>query len=215
MKPSGIVEDARAIHDCDRLVLGEKNLVRSQIAIRPTSLEFGNCCFIFSKFSQQFCHVSVNSSSRHAICVMRNTTKLDTLACCQCLPIRIPTRLCKLCSGIHEARCVLIWPKEQELIVALQMTPINALVVWRLWQHAIQYSIQIPCEARTRGSWALRISPRKYVPTCGMWPVRVWQYDALRTALWNVLVLVLLRQCKIVTLLEQSGRIPLIGLRVP
>mmetsp|Transcript_69787 Transcript_69787/g.179972 ORF Transcript_69787/g.179972 Transcript_69787/m.179972 type:complete len:658 (-) Transcript_69787:1856-3829(-) len=201
-EPIGIVSHARAVHDSDGLVLGDEDLVGTQVAVGPACLELRDGRLVLAQRLQELGHVGVDAGRGHAVRVVRHAAQLDALPRRDGLPIGVAPAPGKLRAKVHEVRCVLVGAEVQELGLALHVAAVDTALCR---QHAVQQGVQVAREARPLRRRILRVAAWHRSAM-----LEVWQNDALGAALGNVLVLHLLREGQVVGLVEQRGVAPLV-----
>mmetsp|Transcript_42179 Transcript_42179/g.100855 ORF Transcript_42179/g.100855 Transcript_42179/m.100855 type:complete len:474 (-) Transcript_42179:961-2382(-) len=143
---------------------------------------------------------------------MRHASKLHTLPCGKGFPVRVASHPRQLGTEVHEAGGVLVGSEEEQLLMPFHVPRVDPALGR---QHAVQERVQVPDEARALRRGALRGRSGKHVAAPGGRPGGVRQDDALGTTLRDVLVLVLLRECEVVALVEQRRVVPLVRRLVP
>mmetsp|Transcript_40612 Transcript_40612/g.94316 ORF Transcript_40612/g.94316 Transcript_40612/m.94316 type:complete len:226 (+) Transcript_40612:1409-2086(+) len=84
-----------------------------------------------------------------------------------------------------------------------------------IWHHAIEKGVQVAGEAGPHGQRTLERAASYHIAALAVRPGPVRQDHTFGSTFWNVLVFILLRECQVVALVKQRGKVAIIDRLIP
>lgn len=193
----GIVQDTGTVDNGDSLVLGQQDLVGSEISIGTTGLEFGDILLSETVSLEYTVDVLSDRERGHTVSVVRDTAKgFGRFTSGERLPPRRRPSTSVVSSPVHELGSVLVGTKEENLGI-LSARNVN----------------DGPLNTRA-SSWKQKVDDRVDVllEALGIVGIESWENGTLGTTLRDILVLQVLSRGQGIVLIEESSDVGVVVL---
>ena len=188
VKTVRVVSDTGTVDDGDGLVLGDEDLVGTEITIRTTGLDLGALLLLEAELLDAADDVTVDGGSGHTESIVGDTTERRRLTGGECAPVRVAALLGVEGSPLHDTSGTFIRAEEEDLLLAVVVDDIVA--VTGLGLGVDDEDIEEGGHEALEGDEALVLA------------VGVQENSTLGTELGDILVLEVLSEGKVEGLLE-------------